>query len=157
MGCFSFNCKKCNKGVLSNSFVGEKVKLFLLKDGKVIEKMEGEYDSYGRVFMDGTQRSDVKHDLRESLYWQMSDCDIPLDEYWIENYGEEKARQSAVWSAVCNLMSSKNAGDGIAAIHERCWDNKEPTTESSDDPNQGWGESMELLSNIDNNLELNNG
>ena len=87
----------------------------------------------------------------------MSDCDIPLDEYWIENYGEEKARQSAVWSAVCNLMSSKNAGDGIAAIHERCWDNKEPTTESSDDPNQGWGESMELLSNIDNNLELNNG
>ena len=50
MGCFSFLCQKCNKGILSTSFHGEQCKLYLLKDGKVIEMMEGEYDSYGRVF-----------------------------------------------------------------------------------------------------------
>jgi hypothetical protein len=50
MGCFSFICSKCGKGVNSSSFHGENVRLSLLKDGKVIEEMQGEYDSYGRVF-----------------------------------------------------------------------------------------------------------
>ena len=50
MGCFSFLCKKYDEAVLSSSFSGDAVYLFLLKDGKVIEEMYGNYDSYGRVF-----------------------------------------------------------------------------------------------------------
>lgn len=50
MGCFSFKCKKCGKPINSSSFHGENVRLSLLKDGKVIEEMQGQYDSYGRVF-----------------------------------------------------------------------------------------------------------
>jgi hypothetical protein len=42
MGCFSFMCKTCGKPINSDSFRGERCKLFLLKDGKIIEQMEGE-------------------------------------------------------------------------------------------------------------------
>lgn len=52
MGCFSFMCKECNRPILSNSFRGQSVKLFLLKDGEVLQHMSGEYDSYGEVFTD---------------------------------------------------------------------------------------------------------
>jgi len=50
MGCFSYMCDQCDTPINSDSFSGEYVKLFLLKDGKVIESMRGQYDSYGRVF-----------------------------------------------------------------------------------------------------------
>ncbi len=50
MGCFSFKCKESGKAVASSSFDGDAVRLYLIKDGKVIEEMVGHYDSYGRVF-----------------------------------------------------------------------------------------------------------
>ena len=50
MGCFSFLCKKSGKPAYSTSFGGSPCHLFLLKDGKVLEHMYGNYDSYGRVF-----------------------------------------------------------------------------------------------------------
>lgn len=50
MGCFSFMCKECGKAILSNSYRGQSVELFLLKNGEVFQHMSGEYDSYGRVF-----------------------------------------------------------------------------------------------------------
>jgi len=50
MGCFSYMCQVCGNPIVSDSERGQKCILYLLKDGKVIEKMEGEYDSYGRVF-----------------------------------------------------------------------------------------------------------
>ena len=50
MGCFSFKCKESGKPIASSSFDGDGCRLFLLKDGKVIEEMAGQYDSYGRVF-----------------------------------------------------------------------------------------------------------
>ena len=50
MGCFSFKCKESNKPVASSSFDGDTVRMFLLKQGKVIEEMRGQYDSYGRCF-----------------------------------------------------------------------------------------------------------
>ena len=57
MGCFSFMCQKTNRGVESTSFDGDPVHLFLLKGGKVIEHMCGNYDSYGRVFKKGMDGS----------------------------------------------------------------------------------------------------
>jgi len=62
MGCFSFMCKECKEPILSNSFRGQEVKLFLLRDGKIIEQMEGEYDSYGRVF---------DKENKKSIEWKM--------------------------------------------------------------------------------------
>ena len=50
MICFSFICKKSGKAIHSNSLNGDAVHLFLLKDGKVIERMFGNYDSVGSVF-----------------------------------------------------------------------------------------------------------
>ena len=66
MGCFSFLCLECGKGILSNSFKGERVKLFYLRDNKVIEQMEGEYDSYGGVFIDATQCTEVLYPLQNT-------------------------------------------------------------------------------------------
>jgi hypothetical protein len=50
MGCFSYLCKKCGKPITSDSLRGENVRLSLLENGKVIEEMQGQYDSYGAVF-----------------------------------------------------------------------------------------------------------
>jgi hypothetical protein len=50
MGCFSFLCKKCGRPINSDSFRGQRVHLYLLEDGDLVEHMNGEYDSYGRVF-----------------------------------------------------------------------------------------------------------
>jgi len=112
MGCFSFNCKRTGKPALSSSFDGSACHLFLLKEGKVIEEMFGNYDSYGRVF----------DDKGDSFKWNME------------------------WSNVCKLMFDNNKANGIALVLsiEPITENM-PTERSDDDPNQGWGDSMELL------------
>lgn len=125
MGCFSFMCKKSNEPVLSSSFDGDAVHLFLLKDGEVIEHMFGNYDSYGRVF------SDVEK--MESFEWNMSwreVCDLM--------YGDDE----------------DNLSNGIAAILEPFWKEGDdyPTTRSERDPNQGWGEHGELLGSLSTNI-----
>ena len=69
MGCFSFMCKECGKPINSSSFRGERCILFLLKDGIIIESMQGEYDSYGRVF----------DEEGKSIHWNMpwsNVCDL---------------------------------------------------------------------------------
>lgn len=114
MGCFSFICKKSGKAALSTSFDGSPVYMFLLKDGKVIEEMYGNYNSYGAVFGNG-QREDVAHELRESFEWQMD------------------------WHSVCDLMFDYDEGNGIAVILAEYYDGVHPTTKSESDPNQGWG------------------
>ena len=62
MGCFSFICKESGLPVASSSFDGDACRLYLLKNGKVIEEMHGHYDSYGRVF---------KKNNDESFEWKM--------------------------------------------------------------------------------------
>lgn len=114
MGCFSFICQKSGKAVNSSSFDGDQVHLFLLKDGKVIEEMFGNYDSYGRVF-NVDQRQDVAHELRESFKWKMD------------------------WHKVCDLMFNSDDSNGIAAILHKHYNGEIPTKRSKSDPNQGWG------------------
>ena len=63
MGCFSFICKESGLPIASDSFSGDAVRLYLLKDGEVIEEMRGHYDSYGRVFKDKT--------CEDSFEWKM--------------------------------------------------------------------------------------
>lgn len=135
MGCFSFMCKECGKAILSNSFSGQECYLFLLKGGKVIQQMTGQYDSYGRTFIPGSQRPDIKHPLMESQEWKT-----------VEE-GEHDA-----WSGVCKLMHNGGLGDGIAAVHVKCF-REVPATRSEDDPNQGWGDDDELMGDIDPEYE----
>ena len=74
MGCFSFVCKESGLPVASSSFNGDACRLYLLKNGKVIEEMRGHYDSYGRVFTDST--------FDNSFEWKMDwheVCDLMFD------------------------------------------------------------------------------
>ena len=73
MGCFSFICKESGLPVASSSFDGDACRLYLLKNGKVIEEMRGHYDSYGRVF---------HADKEDSFEWKMDwyeVCDLMFD------------------------------------------------------------------------------
>ncbi len=124
MGCFSYMCKECGKPILSNSFRGQLVRLYLLKESKIIEEMSGEYDSYGRVFSAD----------QESIKWQMD------------------------WGEICTLDLNDDPRDGIAAIHEKCYNpkyTKLPTGQSQHDPNQGWGEDGEFFGDTDSEMEFN--
>ena len=114
MGCFSYICKKSGRAVNSTSSRGDRVHLFLLKDGKVIEHMYGNYDSYGRVF---TTEKVPGCELFESFEWQTD------------------------WNKVVDMHFSSNKGNGIAAILGPYWKEGDPypTERSEDDPDQGWG------------------
>jgi len=78
MGSFSFMCKECGLPILSDCHKGEKVNLFLLEDGKVIDSMSGEYDCYGGVFENGNTNS---------IIWSMEWCDI-IDLHFNKNIGD---------------------------------------------------------------------
>lgn len=126
MGCFSFICQKSGEPVLSSSFSGDAVHLFLLKNGKVIEHMYGNYDSYGRVFSDKKEDNDTSLTDVTSFEWAMD------------------------WGDVCDLMFSGSKSNGIAAILAPFWKEGDPypTERSEDDPNQGWGEHDQLLTYV---------
>ena len=119
MGCCSCLGKKCGRGIQSTCCSGQQCHLFVLKNGKVIEKMSGQYNSYGQVFIEGTQREDVKHSLKKSEEWKMD------------------------WGDICDLQFNGNEEDGVAAYHDKCYDGEIPTEHSEGDPNQGWGEDGE--------------
>lgn len=111
MGCFSFMCKCCDRPIRSDSFRGETVYLFLLKDGKIIEEMVGEYDSYGRVFDNNG----------ESIHWKMN-----WDEVCDLMFSNDKGNGIAAIHGRCMRYHPERM---------IFW----ATTRSKDDPNQGWG------------------
>jgi len=113
MGCFSFMCKECGKPINSDSFIGDNVRLTLLDKGKAIEEMQGQYDSYGRVFGEDGESIEWKKPWNEV-------CDLMFD----SNRG-------------CGI-----AAVHVLCINERHLNNPnyKPIERSEDDPNQGWGE-----------------
>lgn len=117
MGCFSFICQKSGRPVNSTSFKGDRVHLFLLKNGKVIEHMYGNYDSYGRVFSNKKEPEDTSLTDATSFDWKME------------------------WGDVVDLMFDPDCSNGIAAILGPYWKEGDPypTSRSEDDPDQGWG------------------
>lgn len=122
-------CKECGEAILSDSMFGpgsQEVHLYLLKDGKVEQKMTGRYDSYGRVFDENGVSvewdrpwSGIRNPLRDGL---------PATDMKANTYKK----------TVCDLMHDHDESSGIAAVHVKCG-NTVPTTESDADPNQGWG------------------
>lgn len=53
MGQFSFLCKECGEQIKNHRYcdgkTGDDVYLFLIKNGAIVEMLEGEYDGYGKV------------------------------------------------------------------------------------------------------------
>ena len=82
MGCFSFLCKESGLPVASDSYSGDACRLYLLKDGKVLEEMRGHYDSYGRVFKDSN--------CDESIEWEMPWGEV-VDLMFTDNEGDGMA------------------------------------------------------------------
>lgn len=66
MGCFSHMCKECGTPINSDSYRGEHCIMFILENGRIIEQMAGQYDSYGSVFDDNG----------ESLEWNTDWGDV---------------------------------------------------------------------------------
>lgn len=79
MGCFSFICKESGLPVGSDSTSGDAVRMYLLKDGKVLEEMRGHYDSYGRVFKNSK--------CDEPFEWQMPWSQV-VDSMFTTNQGD---------------------------------------------------------------------
>ena len=155
MGCFSFLCKECGKGIKSSSFDGEDCRLYWLKDGKVHQEMRGQYDSYGTVFLDGTKKNNGNKD---SLRWSnqkepvvgmemMKHQGTPDESPGNAKRGDDKWEDA--WPKPLNGVRYDELDDCrnnnvIAAVHERCF-KQVPTTGSLSDPDQGWGEEFEFF------------
>lgn len=92
--------------------------------------MYGNYDSYGRVFGDKKDPNDKSFTDTTSFEWNME------------------------WGDVCDLMFDNDKSNGIAAILAPYWKEGDPypTERSEDDPNQGWGDHMELLGSISTDI-----
>jgi hypothetical protein len=73
MGCFSFICKESNLPVAE----GDAVRMYLLKNGKVVEEMRGHYDLYGKVY----------NDSGDSFEWDMEWSDV-CDLMFSDNDGD---------------------------------------------------------------------
>lgn len=98
MGCFSFLCKECGKPILSDSYRGQEVDLFLLDKGSVQQHMSGQYNSYGGVFTE---------DLSSSVVW-----DLPWKDVCelIDN-DDESSGIAAVHSACCKNTPPHTASE----------------------------------------------
>lgn len=109
MGCFSFICKECGKPILSNSYRGQKVKLFLLKNGGALEEMEGEYDSYGCVFDKQSNNS-----IEWNTSWDKV-CDLMNSDY-------NKNGIAAIHSkCFVDIPSEKSDDDPDQGWGDDCW------------------------------------
>jgi len=75
MGCFSYLCNVCGKPINSTSFAGENARLSLIENGKIIEEMQGQYDSYGRTFDENM----------ESVEWKSKDWGDIVDMHFDGN------------------------------------------------------------------------
>ena len=111
----------------------ERCVIVLLHKGKIVERMVGEYDSYGRVFIKGG-----RHEL---LAEPISEGDEKEDNSYVWEY--------ASWSDICSdkIWFGKDETSGFAMIHEDCLDGPahdwSPKERTKHDPNQGWGSEEE--------------
>jgi hypothetical protein len=87
----------------------------LVKEGEVLEWMQGEYDSYGRVFKVETKGLGP-HGDETSYQWTAMD-----------------------WGDIVDLHFGSDSYSGIAAYHTGCFNgDMDDVCVSDDDPDQGW-------------------
>jgi hypothetical protein len=115
MGSFSYICPECEHPICSDSFSGEHCILMLVKEGEVLEWMQGQYDSYGRVFKVETKGLGPHSGGEASYLWTVMG-----------------------WGDIVNLHYNGCSYSGISAYHSGCFDgDMENVTVSNDDPHQG--------------------
>lgn len=159
MGCFSFLCLECGEGVNSEpeNDKGESVHLFLLKEGKVIQQMTGEYDNYGQVYKDKLPMFSKRKDSQEwKIGWEKV-CELISEGEGRHNpwYDPEEKlskmveRLRSIGSPVDadllkmldksekKWMEEPKPGNGIAAIHVYCYKGTPPSVSSRHDIDQG--------------------
>ena len=88
MGCFSYICKGCGTPINSTTFAGESCIIFLLDKGVVVEQMEGQYDSYGRII----DENDITHEWKHKEWGEL--CDMHFD--------DDKSTGFAVYHSACH-------------------------------------------------------
>lgn len=66
--------------------------------------------------------------------------------------GAESFEWSKDWSQCVEDHFGDDESTGFAAVLAEHYDGNPPTTRSKDDPNQGWGESGELMGDTSNDL-----
>ena len=122
MGCFSWKCSICHEGVNSSSFCGEHCVIYLLKDGRIIEEMAGQYNSYGACF-NGEHKKE-----RMGLFTR----DYEDSHKWAED-----------WSVIVDMDFGKRLNTGICIVHGEClskYPHFVPHVRSDRDPDQGWND-----------------
>lgn len=134
MGCFSFLCLECGEGVNSEpeNDKGELVHLFLLKEGKVIQQMTGEYDNYGQVYKDKLPMFSRR---KSSHKWKMGWENVC--ELISEGEGVYRSGYSSRDESEEKWMEEPKPGNGIAAIHVYCYKGTPPCISSRHDIDQG--------------------
>jgi len=135
MGEFSYMCKECFKAIHAD----DQVVLFLLMNSKIVEKMSGRYDNYGRVYKQGGthecyQKTDFENDEESNgINWAYASWHHIVDLCFADR-----------WKDVDGYTHYKEINpSGIAAYHQACYTNQIPTLSSMNDRNQGWGENTE--------------
>lgn len=108
MGNFSYQCKSSGKPAMNNfnSGVGSAVYMFLLKGGKVVEKMFGNYGGYGKV--NGCEWTMDWSDICDLHFNNNRDDGIAL--YLAENYTDQIPKTA---SADDPHQGDKKNGKGI--------------------------------------------
>jgi len=73
---FSYICKVCGENIKASSSSGERCQLFLLIDGKIVERMSGQYNAKGSVFNNNSE---------SSLNWEYDNWDKLVDLHFSDN------------------------------------------------------------------------
>jgi len=133
MGMFSYFCKMSGRQVRSDIFktVDENtVRMYLLKNGEVIEEMRGRYSGYGDIEEGTCTYHTIKNDKGFSVNVLSKKYNAERD---VSNW------QWADWDGICdNFLFSGDDSTGIAVILESEFRGCIPNTVSEDDPDQGW-------------------
>ncbi len=126
MGMFSYMDRITGEQICG----GDKVRLYRLVKGKVVEEMRGTYNNYGAVdvedqtyhaVLEGDEMKTVTDEMRSAIGFS---GDIWLSEEWCaivaDHFGDDES------SGICAVLES-NHYNGFT-----------PTERSLDDPDQGW-------------------
>lgn len=129
MGCFSFLCKVCGDPINSDGRRGEHCTLYLLVNGKIVEQMTGQYDSYGCVL--------DEHD--ESVKWESYNWDGVCELMFSKNL------HNGIVAIHTDCQSKHSRAQIIKVLNIIRIDGNLIDTRSEDDPMQGSGEFIHII------------
>lgn len=139
MGMFSYMCRISGEQIRSDLDGSDDcknvVRLYYLKNGKVVEEMHGLYNGYGAV--------EPEYQTFHCIYDENGNPTNVLDKNK-EHDSNMELWLSEDWGDMVTVHFNNSKSDGFCAVLEGYVGNKySPTKISEDDPNQGWDTSSE--------------